>query len=68
MTKETYQVSTPVERETPSGKKTFWTNIGASWKGDNGWSIQLSALPINGKLFISTTPRKKKELVQKTLR
>ena len=39
------------ERE---GKDPFWTRIGSAWahKSGEGYSITLSALPINGRLVL----------------
>lgn len=38
------------------GDKGFWTPIGAAWEHDdgNGLSIQLDALPIDGKIVLRT--------------
>lgn len=39
------------ERE---GKKDFWTRIGKAWphKTKSGFNINLSALPINGRIVV----------------
>lgn len=36
------------------GDKAFWTKIGAAWAHDDGkgFNIQLSCLPLNGRLVI----------------
>ena len=35
------------------GDKAFWTKIGAAWpQSDEGFSIQLTALPITGRLVV----------------
>jgi hypothetical protein len=36
------------------GETTYWTKIGAAWPHtkDDGFNIQLSALPLTGKLVI----------------
>lgn len=44
-----------VGRETGDGdeKKTFWTEIGAAWDiKDGGVSIQLHALPVDGRIVL----------------
>lgn len=35
-------------------RKGFWTKIGAAWKHErgDGFSIQLTALPIDGRLIV----------------
>lgn len=43
------------------GEKTFWNRIGAAWKRDDGgFSIQLDALPMDGKMLIAP-PREAQE-------
>ncbi|MDD1532695.1 MULTISPECIES: hypothetical protein [unclassified Bradyrhizobium] len=36
------------------GDKAFWTKVGAAWAHDDGkgFNIQLSCLPLNGRLVI----------------
>jgi len=36
------------------GDKAFWTRVGAAWPHDDGkgFNIQLSCLPVNGRLVI----------------
>jgi hypothetical protein len=44
-----------IGRETGEGedKKTFWTEIGAAWDiKDGGVSVQLHALPVDGKFVL----------------
>lgn len=58
MSKDTWTVSTPVERK---DGKTFWARIGAAWKRDDGgFSVVLDSLPINGKILIAP-PREQQE-------
>ncbi len=48
-----FDVVTPVEYQAGDEKKTRWIRCGAAWSKDDGkWSIQLDALPVNGKLMI----------------
>jgi hypothetical protein len=48
-----YDVVSPVEYDAGSEKKTRWVRVGAAWPKDGEkWSIQLDALPVNGKLMI----------------
>ena len=37
------------------GQKAIWTRIGAAWShdGGNGMSIQLEALPIDGRIVLT---------------
>lgn len=55
--KPDYNVSTPIKT---GEDKTFWLRIGSAWKKENGISVALNALPINGKLFLGT-PQEKEE-------
>lgn len=42
-------VLTPTEKD----GKTYWTKIGAAWPAKDGaYSVNLNALPINGKMLI----------------
>jgi len=36
------------------GKQAFWTRIGSAWphKSGEGFSIELSALPVNGRIVL----------------
>ena len=55
---ERFGVSTATTYVDQNGEeKTFWTSIGTAFFGAKGVSIELKALPINGKLFINTQPR-----------
>jgi hypothetical protein len=47
----TFAVYVVEERE---GKDPFWTRIGSAWahKDNDGFSVTLSALPINGRLVL----------------
>lgn len=48
------------------GESAFWTKIGAAWpqKDENGFSITLTALPVNNRLVL----RKPKPADQETAR
>lgn len=49
MTKRMLEAKTPVERN----GKTYWTKIGVAFETSNGgWSVQLDALPVNGKIVL----------------
>lgn len=43
------------------GDKAFWTKIGAAWptSSGEGFTIQLTALPINGRLVIQKLKAKR---------
>lgn len=43
------------------GDKAFWTKIGAAWPTNNGegFTVQLSALPMNGRLVIQKLKAKR---------
>lgn len=45
------------------GDKAFWTKIGAAWphKDQEGFSIHLTALPIDGKLTVRKPRRNDRE-------
>ncbi len=47
---EVFTVTEPKEE----GQKAYWTKIGSCWKhtGKDGYSINLNALPINGRLVL----------------
>jgi hypothetical protein len=48
-----YDVVCPVEYGEGEQKKTRWVRCGAAWPKDGErWSIQLDALPTNGRLMI----------------
>lgn len=51
---QTWSAVTPVEYDArDGGKKTRWTRVGAAWqREDGGFSVQLDAAPVNGKLLI----------------
>jgi len=36
------------------GENAFWTKVGAAWPHDDGegFNVQLSALPVNGRLVV----------------
>lgn len=42
------------------GEKAFWTKIGAAWPHNDGegFNINLSAVPLNGRLVIRTMKEK----------
>jgi hypothetical protein len=43
-------------KERGTGKKAFWLRIGAAWpfeNGSSGFTIQLDALPIDGRIVLS---------------
>ena len=45
-------------REREKGKSDIWTRIGAAWpfeseKGNKGFTIQLDALPLGGRLVLA---------------
>jgi hypothetical protein len=43
-------------KERGKGKKPFWLRIGAAWpfeSGEPGFTIQLDALPIDGRIVLS---------------
>ncbi|TPK96603.1 hypothetical protein FJ934_08560 [Mesorhizobium sp. B2-4-12] len=42
------------------GEKAFWTKVGSAWAhGDgNGYNVQLSALPISGRLVLRVRSEK----------
>lgn len=42
------------------GKEAFWTKIGAAWahKDGEGFSLQLTAMPLNGRLSLRTLKAK----------
>lgn len=55
---ERFGVSTATLYVDANGEeKTYWTTVGTAFFGAKGVSIELKALPINGKLFINTQPR-----------
>jgi hypothetical protein len=35
-----------------SGESKFWTRVGAAWSCKGGYSVQLDALPVNGKVVL----------------
>lgn len=37
-----------------TGKKSYWTKVGSAWTHDDGkgFNLQLSALPLDGRLVI----------------
>jgi hypothetical protein len=56
-------MTTPTSSKRPShgvyvvegeGKEAYWTKVGAAWAHNDGdgFSLQLTALPINGRLSI----------------
>jgi hypothetical protein len=54
-----FDVVCPVEYGEGEQKKTRWVRCGAAWQKDGErWSIQLDALPVNGRLMIMP-PREK---------
>lgn len=42
------------------GKKSFWTKVGSAWAHDDGkgFTLQLSALPLDGRLVIREAKEK----------
>jgi len=43
-------------KERGRGKKPFWVRIGAAWpfeSGEKGFTIQLDALPIDGRIVLA---------------
>lgn len=55
MSKPTHKVLTATERpDGTNATKAFYTRIGAGWpiKNGTGISIQLDALPVNGRLIV----------------
>lgn len=51
-TKPTYIAYTVKERR--KGQKPIWTRVGAAWphKSGTGYSIELEALPVDGRLVL----------------
>ncbi len=59
MAKPSFEVF--VVREGQDGGKGFWTKVGAAWPTKNGgYTIQLDALPLTGKLVLQA-PRERDE-------
>ena len=55
-----HDVVSPVEYQAGTEKKTRWVRVGAAWEKEGGrWSIQLDALPVNGRLMLM--PPKEKD-------
>lgn len=50
--KTMYRVSTPKTYEQNGEEKVFWQNIGRGFHGAKGISIELNALPMNGRMFL----------------
>jgi hypothetical protein len=52
MTQEKKQPSHDVFVVTGEGKDAYWTKVGAAWENRDGlgYNLQLSALPLDGKL------------------
>lgn len=56
-----YELTTPVEKIQQDGsKKTYWTKCGIAFplKNKDGFSIELAAVPVNGKLIMQLPYKK----------
>ena len=63
MKKEYQQLWMVEENKTANGgAKSFWTKVGVAFKNrDDSWSIELQAIPVNGRLQMR--PPKKMEVL-----
>jgi hypothetical protein len=56
MTTDTKRPTHAVYHVEGEGKKAYWTKIGAAWSHEDGegLNIQISCLPVNGRLVVRT--------------
>lgn len=50
------------------GKEAFWSKIGAAWAHDDckGYNIQLTAIPVNGRIALRLPREKSAQTQDKT--
>ena len=59
---KTLSVSCPVKYTDSKGEElTSWKRCGVAWQYENGMSIKLDTLPLNGQLWVSEFHEKESE-------